>query len=1093
MKSKKPLILGGLIVVILIALLLINRCGDDPNVTKHASNPAKTQPQVVFMVPEEGVQSARDYNQRVVIPIRNDGPGTARIRLESSYFPDLPVGFVGRGTPDWEVPDTVLQIPVGEIWEVPLLIHGHMAEKDTYQVTLKATHEGETAGTAPLEIHLEKPKLELETTWIMPTHPVEQARLMRTLSIRNAGSKIANLSIQFEPKGNAPAQPLQFDPVLELTTLATGEKISVSIIPYLYPSFESLQGDIVLTGLNQEHRVPYEAKVPEGKSVFVTLSRTTSRMGNSGTRCTNQPGSSYSLPATNGTPARTDWGGGSSSGGGFQSGGSMTGGSELITTDSNLDPDSDADDEENEDGSFTLFGPVSNAGDDEDSETKEEGEEKSEKNDENDPLKTNPDTGTFDNLDANTEGVVNGFIPPDAFGYSLRDESRPPSINLVNPQPDPEADGVPEGAITTFGPKRDKKESASYADKKGKRTHVTRRSRDDGAEFINFGWGIAGKGRKLNGYFGPTPIRQPVLGPNPRPDAPALATFIKDKKDGKPVVETLDPETGQSVVLSDPEKSADSPVSLETNSGVETIFREDGAIKRIALDESLNPTPRNAWPAGERTGPILAAESLDDGKLALLTRETDGIQLRTESATRSIPATNASMASLDGQLMVATRQPDGRIQVLDPSSGKPVYQSDEDGFGPPALVNTADGGLRMYYHKPIPEKAPQDGSGAALGGNFMVEYRDGQWGEPKRAYMPDAPVTDAAVAVEFTAPFNRAHYKKMNTGISLNGRQLQTLKEQIPFGRYLFQVPTSALGYRADANPSTTANNQIVIDSEGIGPGNFLISDKASIYGLHDWTQGSYVASSNDEADQLAQLSSPQLRHNAHDLILATNGAQLPRDIQPGETREFTFSAFNAGDQTSPAGQVTIRYQTLKIGSGELPALPSFRGAPVTATFTVPETWQPDTNLRITARAPSKGDADPTTNSLALDLLQPYQPKIAGPVAPVGIVPAQLPEETLTSVAAATADQPARHSLNGREWFRLAIPPEGDLQIRVTGPNIGMIDGIDLFDRDGRVLQPQSGKWQAAGDELFIRVGLPPGTSLPADNEIELWWETPTN
>ncbi|MCH7225171.1 hypothetical protein [Haloferula sp. A504] len=1100
------------VAVILLVVLLIGFCvfnGDKPG---PSGGGPKDFPQVSFLIPQEGFEVARDYNQRLFIPIRNNGPGVARLRLSSTHFPDLPVGFVGRGTPDWEEPDTVLEIPEGEIWEAPLLVHGSVAERNDYTLTLTAVHEGATAGKESCVVRLQQPELQLETTLRISNAPVDKARLVRTLRIRNLGANIPDLGIHFESEGAVPTHPIHLDPVLEGTTLASGEVIEVRIRPYLYPSFEKLAGDLVLTGHNQQQRVPYLAEVPAGKAVFVTLSRTSSRSSNSGTRCTNMPGSSYDMPATHGTPASTEWGGGGG-GGGLGGGGGMGGGG-LTVTDSNprLEPEEIEDggepgEQDADDGSWTLFGPLDDDADGgEESSDDGEGEsstvESEEWSDEIDEggeadEEANPDEGTFDLLDANTEGVVGGFLPPTAFGTSLREMTiLSPDLRAPDLEPfeDEGAPGVPEGTITTFGPgKKDDKESSTYADQDGRRTHLTRRTRDDGAQFLNFGWGIAGKGRRLNGYFGPAPVSRPVLGPNPRPGAPALATFVEgDPEDEeRNVVKVVDPETGESVVLSDPGKRADSPVSMRTDKGVETVFREDGKLKRISLSEDLKATESDDWPTGIESGPVVDAEPLGDGRLALLAKADDGnMVLRTRDGERRIPATDGSMATAGDRLFVAGRNQDGSLFAFDPDDeGTGRFATGDAGYGPPTLIGTGDGGMRMFYHKPLPATAPEGGFGSELGGNFAVDFKDGEWGEPRRVYLPDAPVTDAAVAVEFTPPFDRAHYKEMNTGISLNGRKLRTLEEQIPFGRYLFQVPTSALGYRADASTDSGAANRVVIDSEGIGPGNFLISDKASIYGLHDWTQGCYVATSNDEADRIAQLSSPELRHNAHDLVLATNGAQLPRDLQPGETREFTFAAFNAGDQPSPNTRVSILYETVEVGGGALVSLPPFRGRPVKVSFTVPQAWQPGTSLRLVASVPDEGDADPATNRLNLDLLREFQPAIAGPTRPTAVSPEALPVDRVTSVEPATGDQPAVFSLNGREWFRCTIPSEGDLQVSVTGPEAALVDRIDLFDAEGRALRPESGSWQTGGDELFIRVGLPPGESLSPATEIRIWWE----
>ncbi|MEM6911356.1 MAG: hypothetical protein AAF555_07205 [Verrucomicrobiota bacterium] len=1089
----KPHTLFSLLSLAAIALVLAfctTPKAPDPPQKKPASTQPALLPQIEFLVPAEGFEVARDYNQRLFIPVQNHGPGPARLRLESSHFPDFPSGFVGRGTPDWEEPGTVLEIPEGEIWEAPLLVHGNGAAQDTYTLTLTAEHEGALAGENELLVRLLQPELKLETQWILPSDPLDLARLERRLRIRNLGANLPDLSLRFEPEGPAAAQALSLDPVLENTTLASGQVTTVSLHPYLYPSFEKLAGTLILSGHNQEHRLSYLAEVPEGKAVFVTLSRSTSRNSNSGTRCTNTPGSRYNLPPTSGTPASTNFGTRSGSLGGGGGGRLGVGASQTAPTPPSSDPDpAEKEEEEDDDPTWTLFGPIESLAGESQEETSEPGEEESPSEEEPSPQGTNPDRGTYDLLDANTEGLVGDFLSPEAFGTSLRKIDAPPTPLLTA-----EALRPLENAATLAQAEnsRDQKESSTYVDQEGKRTHLTRRQRPDGAEFLHFGWGLAGPGRKLNGYFGKAPVASPVLGPNPRPNAPALATYVEASPDdeAKTVVRTLDPETGQTVLLSDPEKSADSPLSLRTKNGVETLFREGGQLKRVSLDETLQATPTDAWPAGLPSGPLLSAETLPSGQLALLTQKNpDTLTLRTENTERDYSATHGSLAALGEDLFLAGREPDGTLFVRQPTEPQASFRTADAGYGAPTLSPTREGGLRLFYHKPLPPEAPSGASGPQLGGNFSVDYQDGQWGPPKRLYLPDAPVQDAAVAVEFSPRFADAHYKEMNTGIRFNGRLLRTLEKQIPLGRYLFQVPTSALHYRANASLQTDHTNQVTIDSEGIGPGNFHLAEKCQVYGLHDWTQGCFVAETNAEADRLAQLSSPQMRHDAHDLLLATNGAQLPRDLQPGQERQITLAAFNAGDLASPASRVTLHYEGVPLGGGDLASLASFRGGPVTVRFRVPRTWQPGTSLRLVASVPSEGDADPSSNSLPLDLLREYQPALAGPTRASAIVPASLPPARVTPVAAATADAPAEYSLNGREWFRSQIPDAGDLQIDVSGPDTSLIDGIDLFDAQGRPLRPASGTWQTQGNELYLRVALPPGQTLSSETKIQIWWD----
>ncbi|MGV3659029.1 MAG: hypothetical protein ACO1TE_02560 [Prosthecobacter sp.] len=1078
--------------------------------------PPDVVPSVAFGVPAEGVQVGRDYNQRVLVAVKNSGPGIARLRLQADTLADLPSGFVGRGTDDWEVPDTVLEIPAGETWDAPLLVHANRAEKDAYELKLHATHLGKAAADAVLKVQVAKPKLELETSWLEPVNPADRARLQSVLRIRNAGAPVGDLTVHFESGGKRADHELHWSPVIEQARLLESESLDVIVGPQLYPGFAKLNGEIVLRGLNQEVRLPYAPAVPEGKAVYVTLSRTTEHSTNNGTRCTNTPRSSYQMPPTDGTPATSGFG---SDGGGL-----------VVSTPVPVkpmvpkkdEPPKDEDEEEGEDGDgFGFLGVDTPApGTDSDTaSTDDKDKDKKKKKDKKDlkeftkggskdskakdDIKLTTLSGGGSSLDpgdlgrmaplikANDGLLANMGINTRAIGCGtmwLQDEEERKRRGLP-PLPAPKKPDSLEGLKV---PDFIKPPDTQTRVDDNKPTHLVRRESEDGTNLLDFSFGIQEGERKRVPIRINHPISAPRLGPSPVKNAPALAAYTKLNEAGGSVAELLEPASGKKIVLSPPGAKADSPVVVKNEGGVDAIHREDGELKRTHLKEDLSIQPVNAWPAGEKTGPILAAETRPDGKAVLLTRDAENkITLRQPEGVRELPGLDAALAFSGKEAMIALQNEDGSLAVVDAATGETRHSVAGSGHGAPSLMATKDGGMRLSYTHPMPpaDAVPANAGGHDLGGHFASDYKDGKWSGPTRLFMPEEPVTNAAVAVEFTPPFAKAHYKPMDIGLSVNGRKVAEVKGRTPSGRYLYRVPVSELNYKTN-DVEVAKGNEVTIDSKGIGPGNFHVSQKCSLYSLHDWKQGCFVAGSPQEADQLAQLSSHDVRHAAPDLVLASNGTELPRSLKPGESVEMQIGVFNAGDRTSKPGALQTLGNDTKNGEAQIPALAPFTGTQAKVKITAPQNWTPGTPLKLSVGAPTEGDGDPTTNQLDFYLFRDLDPGIAGPVRASSVDVKSLPADSIVEATAGDKARPFESPLrSNRLWFRSPVPDKGDMQIEITGTNASLVDRLDLFDGDGRAMQPQNGQWQAKGQHVYMRVGLPDGVNLVDGTQLKLWWE----
>jgi hypothetical protein len=1104
-----------ILLVVVLTLLLLRRC---------QAPREELPPKVSFVLPAEGVQVGRDYNQRIFVSLKNSGPSIAKLRLQADSLPDLPSGFVGRGTEDWEVPGTVLEIPVGEIWDVPILVHADHAQRDDYALTLHATHLGSPVADAVLKLRITKPKLALETTWLDPVNPADRARLKSVLRIRNIGAPIGDLSVHFEIGGKPADHEVFWHPVVESARLVEAESKDVMVGPQLYPGFTKLAGEIVIRGLNQELRLPYTPQVPEGKSVFVTLSRTTSLSSNDSDHCTNRPQTTYTMPPTNGTPT-----GGGFSGGGPSGGGSSGGGGVTLTQPpkppSVTPPKDEPKKDDDKDDGFGFLGvdPIPStttpdpkpetAATDPKKDNKDAKDKKDPKTTTTTPKPATPkpatpkpttpalpkdigglgdnmrplipmNDGIMANLDSNARVAECGTM------QLLDDEERKRLGLPPRPQP-PKKDPLEGLKIPDYSHMLD---ALSRKDPDSPATHLVRREGDDGTEFLDFSFGIQeGQRLRVPIRMG-APISQPRLGPSPVKNGPALASYTRSGDKGGTVAEVLDPASGKKIALSPPDKKADSPVVVKNEGGVDAIHREDGELKRTRLKEDLSTEPVKGWPAGEKTGPILAAETRPDGKAVLLTKEADNkIMLRQPEGVRELPGRDAAIAFSGGNAMVALQNDAGRLSVVDAATGETRLLVAGSGHGIPSLVATKGGGMRLSYPHPLPpaESVPANASGQDLGGHFATEFKDGAWGQPTRLYMPESPVKNAAVAVEFTPPFAQAHYKPMDIGLAVNGRQIAKVDGRTPSGRYLYRVPMNALHY-GTASQGDVPANEVTVTSKGIGPGNFHIAEKCSLYSLHDWTQGCVVAANPQEADQLAQLSTHDLRHGAHDLVLASNGTELPRSLKPGEPVEMQVGVFNAGDRTSPAVTLQALGNEEKNGDAQIPALAPFTGTQAKIKISAPQNWTPGKPLKLSVGVPVAGDGDQATNQLDYYLFRDMDPAIAGPVRASAVDVKALPADAIVEVpAGAGKAQPFESSIkSNRLWLRSPIPPQGNLQMTVTGKDASLVEVLDLFDTNGRVLKPESGHWPAYGSHVYMRLSLPSGaTTLSDDTRLKLWWE----
>lgn len=289
--NKKRAILLAAALLLVVAIVVPMSLREDP---KPPGPGPVTPPAAARLVfdPISPANLRRGFDQRLQLSLRNEGDAPARVWVECEPPPDLPSGFVGRGS------DEAGAVTIGpdESWVFPFVVHADRAGAREYRIPVVAHADGADA-RAEVPVAIEDVELRVETHWVEPTAPEDIARLVRTLVVTNLGERVPDFSIEFPGPlaGKVYAHPL-------VEGIVLGDRVEVRVRPRLHPQFRELSGEIVLRGHGQQTTVPYRVAVPDGRRVHVVMTRSTTVGGNSGSRCTNRREVGYDLPPVDGTP-----------------------------------------------------------------------------------------------------------------------------------------------------------------------------------------------------------------------------------------------------------------------------------------------------------------------------------------------------------------------------------------------------------------------------------------------------------------------------------------------------------------------------------------------------------------------------------------------------------------------------------------------------------------------------------------------------------------------------------------------------------------------------------------------------------------------
>lgn len=950
-QTKAVLAVIGVGIIGVILILFFTRQpvapAPDEQPPETIGNVRQTTPRSRIVFEPAQMQVNRDYDQRGKVVLRNDGDTPVTLRVACDSPTDLNCGFIGRGSENWYEP-IALTVGSGETWTFDFVIHANHARKLSEQIPVKAmvqdnAGDWQVAAKGLVDVTIKPLPLKLKLNWIVPDDPAMQARLVRTLRITNTGEDIPDLTVcltdQLDEKGNpimdqgGLAGKVYFSPTVERMALSAGQYVDVAIHPRLYPNFIQLGGMIYLHGNGQFMKVPYWVGVPEGQRVFVTLWRSTSVACNTGRRCTSQHQTNYTMPPTAGTPV----------------------------------PRGPGEDEEK--GAFVWGTPS--------------GDSKSAQADDDDqPAHDNvADEGLVDNCQSLVMDLdEDAIIPLSATGSDLIPSDELSSIEATSLNLNFGKDKkwlkqmvkLPEDITNLMrDPQAASRQTVIQAGKDGG-VLVARHNKTENTttlEFRNFGWGIQ-QDRKLkagvplvrNRY----PVRQPTLGRTP--SGKIVAAYSRPKGD-RQVVTVQDVQTGEQINVGtdDPAPATSPQIVRDPRTGQSFVqYVQDGKVKQVQLNDNMTVgKPQTIFSPDHKVQRIVNSQPIANGKSVTLAKTVDDkllMKLPDQDMPVSFDAIDGSLLTQDdGKVLVALRTRDNAIVVKTPEGQTQQIAPPDPANGPPTLVRTAAGHPRVMYHRNLGRKtdAPAD----KQGGTFQSDMIRGQWFTPRRTLQPEEPVTAAAVVVEFKPAYGMKHYPRMNTDVYLNNKLIGKLNQRVPDGRYLFQVPPEYLNYMP-VSAQFGKPNAVRMQIQGIGKGNFHVSDKVEVFTAQNLVQ-EYLAGKSQQAVQaLAQQSTPDIRHHKSDVMVTNNRWELPHGVMPGDELHAIIGLFNTGDVPSPPGRLIAKAADCVIGTADYGVLKPFHKLEINLLIQLPGDWPANEPLKVTVSTDVDQDANPQDNQI---------------------------------------------------------------------------------------------------------------------------------
>lgn len=277
---------------------------------------------IVFANPNPSFNIHHDYNQQVVLTVRNEDLSrshTLRVLLDNPY-PDLIANFVGTGSIDDG--NNYITLAPGESRQVTLAVHAQDAEQEFYDLTARVVANEGTADEILSYANVKVRVLRADqfSVTLIDTDP---DTLVKTYRVTNEGLPITDLNIQaLDPVTGLPGHVL-IQPTISHARLDIDESLVFRVIPLFSPEDavavaamermnsqdgrvvarlqpdSGIQVELVVSagGANQELLDQYACQPPE-ELYAVTLPNVRVSYANGDWYCTNRPNINFNI----GTP-----------------------------------------------------------------------------------------------------------------------------------------------------------------------------------------------------------------------------------------------------------------------------------------------------------------------------------------------------------------------------------------------------------------------------------------------------------------------------------------------------------------------------------------------------------------------------------------------------------------------------------------------------------------------------------------------------------------------------------------------------------------------------------------------------------------------
>ena len=258
-------------------LIIINAGGESVESNIRSFSTAKG---IVFTEEEYDFTINRDYEQVRSIRVINNDDKPRRIKARiKDHDSDLALGFVGEGSTMKEI-----ELASGEEKALEFILHAQDARNEKYEYVIDVNGidmEDSVVDNAIVKVTVKPVNFDIKVS----KGEVSQFTLATTLKIVNGGDVLSDFTISTDEdlKGK-----IQFNPQVVHARFTPGEAIKIEAIPVLFPGIKKLSGNIIFSGAWQEKVVPIEFIVPEGKKVYCAVTRSTCSTSASSSSCTNR-------------------------------------------------------------------------------------------------------------------------------------------------------------------------------------------------------------------------------------------------------------------------------------------------------------------------------------------------------------------------------------------------------------------------------------------------------------------------------------------------------------------------------------------------------------------------------------------------------------------------------------------------------------------------------------------------------------------------------------------------------------------------------------------------------------------------------------